>query len=68
VQDVGIGAARVTSVSRAENSPTVYLEFRGLRDAPHTVDKDTLLRVALSLTQAAELHHRVSELLSASPD
>lgn len=65
MQDIGIGAARVTSVARAENSQTVYLEFRGLRDAPHVSDKDTLVRVVLSLAQAETLQERLAELLSA---
>jgi hypothetical protein len=47
VQDIGIGAARVTAVSLPENSPTVFLEFRGLRDAPHAVDKDARVRIAM---------------------
>jgi hypothetical protein len=63
VQDIGIGAARLTAVSHREHSPTVFLEFRGVRDAPHTVDKDTRIRIALSVDRAAELRRRLSDLL-----
>jgi hypothetical protein len=63
VQDIGIGAARLTAVSHRENSPTVFLEFRGVRDAPHTVDKDTRIRIALSADRVADLLRRLSELL-----
>jgi len=63
VQDIGIGAARVTAVSRPENSPSVFLEFRGLRDAPHTVDKETRVRIALSVKRAVELRQQLSDLL-----
>jgi len=63
VQDIGIGAARVTAVTRSENSPNVFLEFRGLRDAPHTVDKDTRVRIALAVDRAAELWRTLAELL-----
>jgi len=63
VQDIGIGAARLTAVSHRENSPTVFLEFRGVRDAPHTVDKNTRIRIALSVDRAAGLRRRLAELL-----
>jgi hypothetical protein len=63
VQDIGIGAARLTAVSHREHSPTVYLGFRGVRDAPHPVDKDTRIRIALSVDRAADLRRRLSELL-----
>ena len=63
MQDIGIGAARLTAVSHRENSPTVFLEFRGVRDAPHTVDKDTRIRIALSVDRAADLRRRLSELM-----
>jgi hypothetical protein len=63
VQDIGIGAARLTAVSHRENSATVFLEFRGVRDAAHTVDKDTRIRIALSVDRAADLRRRLSELL-----
>jgi hypothetical protein len=63
VQDIGIGAARVTAVRRSEGSPSVYLEFRGLRDAPYTVDKDTRVRIALSAERAAEMRRQLSEFL-----
>ena len=63
VQDIGIGAARVTAVLRPENSSTLFLEFRGLRDAPHVSDKDTRIRIALSLAQAIELQQTLAELL-----
>jgi len=63
VHDIGIGAARLTTVSHRENSPTVFLEFRGVRDAPHIVDKDTRIRIALSVDRAADLRRRLSELL-----
>jgi len=49
VQDIGIGAARVTAVTQSEKTPTVYLEFRGVRAAPHVTDKDTRVRIALSV-------------------
>jgi len=62
VQDIGIGAARLT-VSHRENSATVCLEFRGVRDAPHTVDKNARIRMALSVGRAADLRRRLSELL-----
>jgi hypothetical protein len=63
VQDIGVGAARLTAVSRPEQSPTVFLEFRGLRDAPHVADKDTRVRIALSMQRAVELRRELSELL-----
>jgi hypothetical protein len=63
VQDIGIGSARVAAVSHRENSPTVFLEFRGVRDAPHNVDKETRIRIALSVDRAADLRRRLSELL-----
>ena len=63
MQDIGIGAARITSVTRPEGAPTVFLEFRGLRDAPHTVDKDTRVRIALTVERAADLRRKLSELL-----
>ena len=63
MQDIGIGAARLTAVSHRENSTTVFLKFRGVRDAPHTVDKDTRIRIALSVERAADLRRRLSELL-----
>jgi len=63
VQGIGIAAARVTAASRAGNSSVVYLEFRGLRDAPHVADKDTRIRVALSLERAADLLQRLAALL-----
>jgi len=63
VQDIGIGAARVTAVTRAENSPTVFLEFRGLRDAPHAVDKDMGVRISLSVDRATQLRRTLAELL-----
>jgi hypothetical protein len=53
----------VKAVTRPENSATVFLEFRGLRDAPHTVDKDTRVRIALSVDRAAELRRTLAELL-----
>ena len=68
MQDIGIGAARVTAVSRSEKAPTIFLEFRGVRDAPHTVDKDTRVRVALSLERAAVLRRRLNELVPAASD
>jgi hypothetical protein len=63
VQDIGIAGARVSAASRTGKSPTIYLEFRGLRDAPHVADKDTRIRVALSLERAAELQQRLAALL-----
>jgi hypothetical protein len=63
VQDIGIGAARLTAVSHRENSPTIFLEFRGVRDAPHTVEKDTRIPIALSVDRAAHLRRRLSELV-----
>ena len=63
MQDIGIGAARLTAVWHRENSATVFLEFRGVRDAPHTVDKDTRIRIALLVELAADLRRRLSDLL-----
>jgi hypothetical protein len=63
VQDIGIGAARVTAERRPESSPTVFLEFRGLRDSAHTVDKDTTVRIALAADRAAGLRRQLSEIL-----
>ena len=63
MRHTGIGAARLTAVSHRENSATVFLEFRGVRDAPHTVDKNTRIRIALSVDRAADLRRRPSELL-----
>jgi hypothetical protein len=63
MQDIGIGAARVIAVSRSEKSPIIFLEFRGVRDAPHTVDKDTRIRIALSVDRAGDLRRRLWELL-----
>jgi hypothetical protein len=63
VQDIGIAGARVTAASLAGSSPTVYLEFRGLRDAPHVTDKDTRIRLVLSVDRAAELQQRLAALL-----
>ncbi len=40
MQDIGVGAARVTAVSRSENTPRIFLELRGVRDTPHASDKD----------------------------
>src|SRR5262249_31659467 len=45
VQDIGIAGARVTAASRSGKSPTVHLEFRGVRDSPHIADKDTRIRL-----------------------
>ena len=63
MQHIGIGGARLTAVSHRENSPTVFLEFRGVRDARHTADKDTRICIALSVDRAADLGRRLSELL-----
>jgi hypothetical protein len=49
VQDIGVGAARVVAVTRSENLPGIFLELRGIRDAPHASDMDTRLRIALSI-------------------
>jgi hypothetical protein len=61
VQDISIGAARLSAVSHRENSPTVFLEFHGVRDAP--VDKDTRIRIALSVDRAADVRRTLSELV-----
>jgi hypothetical protein len=66
VQDIGVGAARVVAVTKSEKSPRIFLELRGIRDAPHTSDKDTRLRLALSLEQAAVLRGRLTEVLPPS--
>lgn len=53
MQDVGIATSRPVEVSRPEGSSTVYLTFRGTRDARSAVDRDTRLRIALASVQAA---------------
>jgi hypothetical protein len=62
VQDIGIAGARVTAVTLGANSRTLFLELRGLLDAPHITDKDTRIRLALSLERAAELQERLAAL------
>jgi hypothetical protein len=66
VQDTGIAGTRRTAATRTGKSSIVYLEFRGVRDAPHIVDKDTRIRLALSLERAAELQARLNALLPPS--
>jgi hypothetical protein len=63
VQDIGVGAARVVAVTRSEKTPRIFLELRGIRDAPHASDKDTRLRIALSTDQATLLRRRLTEVL-----
>jgi hypothetical protein len=55
VQDIGVGATRVVAATCSEKTHRIFLELRGIRDAPHASDKDTRLRIALSVDQAAAL-------------
>jgi hypothetical protein len=66
VQDIGVGAARVVAVTASENTDRIFLELRGIRDAGHSSDRDTRLRVAMSTEQAAVLRRRLSEVLPPS--
>ena len=63
VLDIGICATRIVAVTRSESSSTVFMEFRGLRDAPHVTDKDTRVRIALSVERAEDLRRRLAEVL-----
>ena len=64
MQDVGIATSRPAEVSRSEGSTTVYLTFRGTRDARSSVDRDTRLRIALASVQAAALWRLLGEHLT----
>jgi hypothetical protein len=63
MQDIGIATGRPAVVNRPEASQTVYLEFRGTRDAPHVNDRDTRLRVSMPVARAAELRRQLSEVV-----
>lgn len=63
MQDIGIRANREVVVNRPEGSSTVWLEFRGLRDAPHVSDKDTRVRVAMPVARAAELRRQLTRVV-----
>ncbi|MBV9543678.1 MAG: hypothetical protein JOY61_04815 [Chloroflexi bacterium] len=58
----------MVAVTRSETSATVFLDFRGVRDAPHMSDKDARIRVMLSVDHAIELRRRLSELLPSQVD
>ena len=66
MQDIGIGAARVIAVTRSDKTPRIFIELRGVRDAPHAADKDTRLRIAMRVDRAVELRHRLTEVLPPS--
>lgn len=63
MQDIGIATSRVAEVSRSDGSPRIYLTFRGTRDAPHVVDKDTRLRITMPVDRALELWQELGRLL-----
>lgn len=66
MQDVGVGATRVIAVTRSEKTPRIFLELRGIRDAPHASDKDTRLRIGMTIDRAGELRRRLTQVLPPS--
>jgi hypothetical protein len=66
MQDIGISTNRPASVtrpddpSRIDGGPRVYLEFRGLRDAPHVADKDTRIMIVMPVSRGAELRRQLA--------
>ena len=50
-------------VDRPEASQRVHLEFRGTRDAPHVVDRDTRVRITMPIDRATELRRQLGEVV-----
>jgi len=64
VMDIGIASGRPPDVYRSEGAKTVYLALRGTRDA-HVRDRDTRVRIALPVAQAAMLWQLLDNVLTA---
>lgn len=63
VQDIGIATNRPAMVNRPEGTQTVYLEFRGTRDARNITDRDTRLAHRHALfARAAELRRQLADV------
>lgn len=66
MQDVGIGGARLTAVSRSQEG-IVHLEFHGLSTARHVKDKATRLQISMSIERAANLVAQLKATLDQEP-
>ena len=63
MEDVRIASGRPPEVDRPEGSTTLFLTFRGTRDAK-VRDRDTRIRIALQVAQAGRLWHLLGERLT----
>jgi hypothetical protein len=63
VQDTGIESGRPPDVDRPDGSRSVYLTCRGTNDAK-VVDRDTRIRIAMPVAQAARLWRELGLVLS----
>jgi hypothetical protein len=63
VEVVSIASGRPPEVDRPEGSPTLFLTFRGTRDAM-VRDRDTRVRIAKQGRQAARLWRLLGERLT----
>lgn len=63
MQDIGIATSRPALVDRPEGSQTVYLEFRGTRDARAAVDRDTRIRISMPAARAEELRGQLAAVV-----
>jgi hypothetical protein len=63
VEVVSIASGRGPEVDRPEGSPTLFLTFRGTRDAK-VRDRDTRIKIALQSAQAGRLWRPLGEQLT----
>jgi len=63
MRDIGIASAREPYVRRTDGTRAMNLTFRGTSDARSSIDRDTRVRIALSIVQAARLWYLLDELL-----
>jgi hypothetical protein len=64
MRDVGIASGREPDVRRDQGGRVINLTFRGTSDARSSVDRDTRIRIALPVAQAARLWSRLGERLT----
>ncbi len=64
VRDVGIASSGEPEVRRDDGAGIVNMTFRGTSDARSSVDRDTRLRIAVPVAQAARLWRLVGERLT----
>ena len=64
MRDFGIASGHEPDVRRDERGRVINLTFRGTSDARSSADRDTRLRIALPVTQAARLWSLLGDRLT----